>query len=397
VLRRISSGLLASAISLLLLAALLELGFRVFGIGEDPIAQAHPWVGWTHIPSRRAEIPSEDRSLGRRLHVTIDSLGLRDVERTAAKPAGVTRVLVLGDSYVEAVQVPLESTLTRRLERALDGANGRRVEVWNTGVAGYSTTQELLYLSQVAPRFHPDVVVLCFLSGNDIADQVPPLATSLRNRPFFRLQRDPAAGDTDLVLDGGFLRPDSPPIGWLRLHSRLFGWVSLQRRVVQTNLRVKAETGGGAAHAAAAAAIPASFQIYAEHPDSLWAGAWDLTDRLIVATRDEAERQGARFLLVSISNGVQEHAKARERWPGWSDWRDRPGIDLDAPEHRLAALSAAHGIDYLPLLDGFRAEQARTGAPLHIEWTGHWNSAGHALAARLIGERLAPLLPPPAR
>src|SRR6185503_19743940 len=341
--RRLISGLFASAISLIVLLCALEFGFRLLGIGEDTIAQAHPWVGWTHIPSRRAEIPSEDKTLGRRMRITIDSLGLRDVERRVEKPADVTRVLMIGDSFVEAVQVPLESTLTRRLERALDGTAGRRVEVWNCGVAGYSTGQELLYLTEVAARFHPDLVVLCFFSGNDVADQVPALATSLRNRPFFPLARDPADGDTDLVLDRSFLRPDSPPIGWLRLHSRLFGWVSTQRRVMQTNARVRSETGGRSG-------MPVAFQIYAERPDSVWAHAWDLTDRLIVATRDEARRQGAGFVLVSISNGVQESEQARERWPGWKDWRDRPGLSLEQPERRLTSLAQAEGITYLPLL-----------------------------------------------
>lgn len=383
--RRLASGLLASTVFTAFLLLGLELGFRALGLGEDTIMQAHPWAGWTHIPSRRAEIPSEDRRLARRLTITIDSLGLRDVERAVAKPAGVARVLVLGDSYVEAVQVPLESTFTRRLERHLGGmaAPDGRVEVWNAGVAGYTTSQELLYLSQVAARFHPDLVILCFLSGNDVADQVPETATSLRNRPFFRLGRDPAEGDTDLVLDRSFLRPDAAPIAWLRLHSRLFGWASTQRRVVQTNLRARAGARG------AAQGMPPDVEIYATHPDSVWAAAWDLTDRLIVATRDEAARQGAGFLLVSVSNGVQETEQARARWPGWRDWRGRPGIDFDRPERRLAALAAAHGIDYLPLLDAFRAEQARTGAPLHIEWTGHWNSAGHSLAARVLAPRIA--------
>lgn len=386
--RRLISGLLASAVSLVVLLLALELGFRLLGIGEDTIAQAHPWVGWTHIPSRRAEIPSEDRTLGRRLRITIDSLGLRDVERRAEKPPGVARVLMLGDSFVEGVQVPLESTLTRRLERALDGTGGRRVEVWNCGVAGYSTGQELLYLTEVAARFHPDLVVLCFLSGNDVTDQVPALATSLRNRPFFRLARDPAAGDTDLVLDRSFLRPDPAPIGWLRLHSRLFGWVSARRRAIQTNQRVRDEAGS---------TLPASFQIYAERPDSLWSLAWTLSERLIVATRDEATRQGAGFVLVSISNGVQETEQARARWPGWKDWRGRPGLSLDQPERRLERLSREHGIEYLPLLEAFREDQARTGRPLHIEWTGHWNAAGHALAARTLAGPLREHLLPAAR
>lgn len=374
--RRLISGLLVSAVTFAILLLALELGLRLAGVGDDAVSQPHPWAGWAHIPGRRASVHSEDPHLARRIVIAIDSLGLRDVERQAHKPPGVYRILVLGDSFVEAVQVPLESTFTRRLERALDGRSGHRVEVWNCGISGYTTSQELLYLRHVAYRFHPDLVVLCFLSGNDVPDQVPVLATSLRNRPFFHLRGD------QLVLDRSFFRSDPPLVGWLRTHSRAFMWANTRRQVAFMNMRARAAEGHGAG-------IPQAFQLYAEHPDSSWSLGWDLTDRLILATRDEAARQSAAFLLVSISSGVQEHPAARTRWIGWDQWKDRPGISLDLPERRLARLSSENGIDYLPLLPVFRLEQARTGRPLHIGWASHWNAEGHAVAARALVDRLA--------
>jgi hypothetical protein len=107
-----------------------------------------------------------------------------------------------------------------------------------------------------------------------------------------------------------------------------------------------------------------------------------LTERLILATRDEARRQGAQFTLVSIPSGAQVHDQARVRRPGWERWESLRGFSLEEPERRLAKLAEAEGIDFVPLLPAFRAEAERTGAPLHIRWSGHWNAAGHALAAR---------------
>ncbi len=382
-LRRIFFGLLASLASLAVALVALEVALRALGVGNDPHIRTHPWTGWVLTPGHRGSVQSEDPALGRRLEIRINSLGLSDVERVVAKPAGLYRVLVLGDSYVMAHHVPPESTLTRRIERALDGHDRRRVEVWNCGVGGYTTSQEFLYLRHVAARFRPDLVVLGFFAGNDVVDQVPELATFLRGRPFFRI------GERGLTLDRGHVNFRTRMLDWLRTRTRLFDWANTRRRVMLMRFGLgKAPQGGPRG-------IPPMLQIYSERPDSLWSLAWDITERLILATRAEVRRQGADFMLVSVSSGVQEHANARARSPGWQDWESHPGLSLDMPERRLARLCTEKGIEFLPLLPAFREEQARTGQPLHILWTGHLNSAGHALAARLMAERIASLMGPP--
>jgi hypothetical protein len=258
--------------------------------------------------------------------------------------------------------------------------------VWNCGVNGYTTSQELLYLRHVARGFRPDLVVNFFLAGNDVADAVPALATSLRNRPFYR-----AAGDS-LVLDLGFFREDAPPIAWLRLHSRLFTWANFQRQVFLMRRR------GYAGAAWKGEGMPPALQIYSAHPDPAWSEAWDVTERLTVALRDEAVRQSAGFMLVLISSGMQEHPEGRRgAEAAWTQWRERADLSLEMPERRMQRLCDDHGIECVQLLPAFRAEQARTNRPLHFQWTAHWNEAGHALAARIVAERIAARLQPPAR
>jgi len=369
--RRLASGLAVSALTLVLLALAAEWALRAFGIGDDAIARPHPWVGWTYIPNLRAELASEDPDDRRRIRFETNALGLRDVERSAPKsPAGIHRVLLLGDSFVAGAQVPLDSTVSRVTERALGFALGVPVEVWNCGVTGYSTAQQLLFLRHVARDWHPDLVVLGFFAANDVADNVPALATSLRNRPFFHLRED------SLALDRGRLRPDRGVVAWLRAKSRLFGWVTTQVRAVRQRAvegrNVRTEAGG----------VPPALMIYAEQPDSLWESAWRLTERLIVEIRDEARRLGADFALLSIPSGAQVHAEARANRPGWERWGELPGLSLEAPARRLAALAAEESLIHVPLLDDFRAEAARTGQPLYIDWSRHWNERGHALAAR---------------
>jgi len=375
--RRLLPILIVAAITVVLALATLEIGLRAMGIGSDALMRPDPWTGWSHIPGRHGSVESEDRSLGRQMAITIDSLGLRDVERTPVKAPGTYRIALIGDSFVEAQQVPLDSCLSRRLEKLLDGTAGRRVEVWNCGVSGYTTSQEWMFLRHTVAAWHPDLVVLGFLAANDVADAVPEKATSLRNRPFFRLDGD------SLVFDRRFFRKDPPGVAWLRLHSRLFTWAS--------TLRQAARIGGQrrAASADAGARVPDDLQIFAVKPDPIWSRAWRIIEREIVATRDDARAIGAGFVLVAFSGGDQETAQAREKSPSWSRWKDRPQVSLEEPENRLARLAAAETLEFVPLLPAFREAQARDGVPRHIAWTGHWNSAGHALAARVLAPILA--------
>src|SRR4030081_3654946 len=84
-------------------------------------------------------------------YVHINGDGLRDREHSKAKPADSVRIAVLGDSFSEAMHVPMDQTFWSLLERRLQACNafpGKKVEVINFGVSGYGTAQELMTLRQ---------------------------------------------------------------------------------------------------------------------------------------------------------------------------------------------------------------------------------------------------------
>ena len=53
--------------------------------------------------------------------------------------------------------------------------------MWNLGVPGYNTSQELAYLREVGPLYHPDLVVVGFYD-NDVLDNVEPPTPTRRQR-----------------------------------------------------------------------------------------------------------------------------------------------------------------------------------------------------------------------
>ena len=84
------------------------------------------------------------------------------------KPADTYRVLSVGDSQTQGHEVRQEATFSAVLERYLN-ARGRKAEVLNVGVSGFSTAEELAFIENEGYRYHPDAIVLGFF-GNDFED-----------------------------------------------------------------------------------------------------------------------------------------------------------------------------------------------------------------------------------
>ncbi len=115
-------------------------------------------LGWKNVPNWTATT--------RGYPLSINSRGLRDREHAYRKPAGVRRVLVLGDSFAWGYGVGDRDIFPEVLERRFE-SSGRNWQVINTGVSGWGTDQQYLFLKSEGFRYEPDVVVLAFYLMND--------------------------------------------------------------------------------------------------------------------------------------------------------------------------------------------------------------------------------------
>jgi lysophospholipase L1-like esterase len=130
-----------------------------------------------HIPN--ATVRYRAREFDQLIH--INALGLRGSDLDERKPPGTVRILVLGDSFVEGAQVALEETFVARIERALASRFAeRRWQVINGGVSRYGTADEVELFELRGRSLSPDIVLLTFFTGNDVADN--------RDSQFFRWQ-----------------------------------------------------------------------------------------------------------------------------------------------------------------------------------------------------------------
>src|SRR5262249_2702246 len=86
--------------------------------------------------------------------------------------------VLLGDSFIEAMQVPFERSVTSLLEERVRRTMGG-VEFINLGLSGFGTAREYLMLREYGLRYEPDVVVLFFVA-NDISHT----SQRLQGKPF---------------------------------------------------------------------------------------------------------------------------------------------------------------------------------------------------------------------
>jgi hypothetical protein len=381
---------LAGAAALLTLAAL-ELVLRLAGFSHPNFYRPDPDLGWALRPGAAGRWRQEGDA-----PVRINRDGWRDEEHPLDKPAGELRVAVLGDSMVEALQVPADRTFWALAERRLEGCErlgGRRVQLLDFGVSGFGTAQELLALRHRVERYRPDLVLLAFYSGNDVRNNHRPLDQDPL-RPYFTLEGDPPR----LLLDASF--QGTRGYRFRRsLPGRLAYGAVDRSRLLQLAKHAKSAADGliGAVRARRAAGGEAALQelgldnaVYAPPADPAWRAAWRVTEELIRALDRESRAQGARLAVVTLSTPIQVHPDpvARRRFAA------RLGVpDLLYPERRLAALARAEGIPALLLAPELARHSTRTGAYLHgfpntPPGEGHWNQEGHRVAGNLLADWL---------
>ena len=134
----------------------------------------HPELGYTHPKSISYDLG--------KTQVSLNSQGLRDEEVPYQKPVDERRILVLGDSVTFGWGVDQHETFSARMEPRLQKLTGERWQVVNSGVNGYNTAQEAMYLSIEGLRYEPDIVIVVFVN-NDVDPVFDPNQTTWRRYP----------------------------------------------------------------------------------------------------------------------------------------------------------------------------------------------------------------------
>jgi len=372
-----------------------EIGLRIIDYSYPQFYQNDYYRGFALRPGIEGTYRREGTS-----YVRINSDGLRDREHTKTKPANTVRIALLGDSFVEAMHVPMERTFWSLLGPKLEACNafhGKQVEIINFGVSGYGTAQELMTLRQKVWDYSPDIVILAFTIFNDVYDNFRPL-NGTEQVPYFVYR------NRQLVYDGAFR--DSPK--YLSRYSKLnrFGrWFHDHLRIVQlvhyvqfvTKLRLtdwrNRRRLAAAPQKQSASADPADLgrdnMMYIEPRDEDWKEGWRVTEGLILQIRDEVKQHGAGFFLMIVPTAIQVYPTPVVR----ENFMRFVGVNtMFYPNSRLKALAEREQIDFFDPAEQMQAYAAEHKVILNgfgqDIGNGHWNIAGHQAVAELLAQRL---------
>jgi lysophospholipase L1-like esterase len=358
------------------------------------------------------------------IDITINDQGLRDVERAGYdKPAGVFRILLLGDSYVEGLRVPLEQTFGKVLEAELNTSApaGQRYEVVNAGVSGWGTDQQLLWLRTEGAKYQPDLVLLSFFPGNDFQNISETLEVTNMGRvqkPFFQRSEDGLALRYHPFDPASAPQPDAPAApaqpadraaerlaglrAWLAGHSAFYRFASVTLDEAMPGLALRL-AGWGLIDAPNAMAdarmgpeyVPVAYGIYRQPMEIEWTEAVALAGDLVAALQEEVHELGSDLAMVILP--APEQVKA-ERWQRIVHHRTPMQAgqwDLGQPSRAARQVAEQAGVPFLDLLPIFR-QAAAESEPLYLRVDGHWTPAGERLAGEATADflRSAGLLAP---
>ncbi|MBD1885183.1 SGNH/GDSL hydrolase family protein [Microcoleus vaginatus] len=341
-----------------------------------------PAGAWSLNPGASFEWQGE----GERSFIQANKDGLRDREHTKEKPPKTFRIAVVGDSFAEALQVPMEKTfwwkMRKQLNKKCTALGDRKVEVINFGVQGYGTAQELMTLRHKVWKYSPDLVILAFFPGNDLINNSKKLDFYQR-RPYF-------------VYKNGELVPD---MSWVKMSPKeheylnfslvdyLPTWWVNNSRILRLVRQVDLENKKRLLDATEKKRFSKNFQ---EPIDPEWKEAWQVTEGLISLMNQEVKAKKADFMVLIVSTGSQVHPDPIAR----QGHMKQSGIkDLYYPNQRIKSLGDTLNITTLDTVPRLReyAEKNKTcvhGFPNALPCEGHWNSQGHEQVAQLMAQHL---------
>jgi hypothetical protein len=319
-------------------------------------------IGWLARAGVRTTVNTGER----KVDFITDQEGFR--VGSAGRVTAATEILLLGDSFVEALQVQYEQSFAGLMERHAPESVGAPVAVRNAAVGGWSPSQYLIRARQLLARHHYDALVVSVFTGNDILggrrDYVAPRAPE--ERATFRLP----SGLSKRELTATFAQPLND---FLEVHSQLFVFVrtKLHWLAVRANLS------------------------HAYFPTIMYRRELK-TDRFEVTTDVLADldklgrKQGVPVLFVLIPSDVQVQ---RDKLNGYVAALkiDPATIDADQPNTVLYERLVGRGVNVVDAMPGLRAAASR-GEHLYGEVDPHLTAAGHRVLWSVVQPRLSEIL-----
>ena len=284
-----------------------------------------------------------------------------NLEKDTNKP----RICIVGDSYIEALQVPYNSSISEKLEDYLDGAVD---SVYRFGLSGAPLSQYLYMIEEEVLTFRPDYIVVN-LVPNDFLESIENGGGTYWSS-FSRLEVN-QAGEVMIRSPELYTKPMSWWIKqsamfryfWVRYQVRPLGLRQLWRTIFDADTEKPVYVGNITVDAATDSRIPV------------------IVNYVFARFAELSKEKSVKFILLM-------DADRSLVGQGSLDLNRRAESRL-APLHALVRkIAKRHEIDLIDLTNVFVEDFQRYEVPFAFPHDGHWNAYAHRLTAKALGEFL---------
>lgn len=285
------------------------------------------------------------------------------------KPAESLRVALIGDSFVEALQVDYDTeALAVQLETQLTNGQSLPIEVYSFGVSGSPLSNYVQMMRYVEAQYHPDIYIVVVVENDFSAS----FAHALSTPHFLQVRRDPT---TDQIVE---IPPQDPHLSPWKLflrRSALVRYIYYNLNIVNTEslllylgLKDSQDTTLNFADSQLQAPSTAYLQ--------------DIEDMLVyslAAMQGIAQDHPLLLVMDAPRSAYYDHLSAEE-------------VE-NAPSYQhqitLRHVAADREIPLIELYPAFQADFEAYGEYLDFYPNdAHWNARGHHLAAQVVNDYL---------
>jgi lysophospholipase L1-like esterase len=341
-----------------------EAGLRLFWIRppsvisfsfHNPAYQLDGQLGWRPKPNFtwvQSIYP------GHLAAMTTNSKGFRDREHSRSRQPGVSRVVVLGDSFAYGLGVNDGETFCDYL-----GSLAPELEVINLGVAGWNLSQERRLLELEGLNYSPDLVVVSFVQNDVTAKGIPDMA-SLAKRE-------------EKVTWKAWLADRSYVYALAKTAARSNR--SLNQYLIQVGIR--RDPGG---YEALDDNLRPALRTY---PQTLMED-WNAAVNELLTIQRLCEKSGAKLLVASVPARQALSPETFAATIAEVALYQPEDFDLPKPYRQLGEFCEEHGIPYVNGYEGLR----RLGSDIYIPYDMHFNAKGHRAFAEILVEPIRQIL-----
>lgn len=366
IMKRLLPGVLLLVASTVLALFMAEVAIRLIVPQQLILIRPDMWepadtIGWLH----RRDVQTTVNTGEGPVSFFTDSAGFRVGRR--GRMEGGRQILLLGDSFVEALQVNYEESVAGLLEVGLSHLLGDSVVVRNAGVGGWNPNHYLIRARSLLDDEY-DLIIVALFVDNDVVDERVEYFSP--RRPVARATlRWPRSLKWREIVQAWL----SPLNDYLEVRSHFYVLVRSRLQVVRMRMGL----------------MPRYFPFVLLRRHAA-ASFWDVTADLSkdIAGIATQSRVPILFVIIPAPYQVQSEALAR-LMKGFG--LTPSDVDVEQPSRLLREALQERGLPVVDALPRFR-NAYRAGSALYGDVDPHLTRAGHQVLASILIANSAPLL-----